>query len=82
MVTGIIGLAGFGGGLWSIAGSSFCLKQGVHIVVTQIGFGFLLLGIGVLCALITQVTFIKFFNVTKFFIQKISYTFRKKMVGI
>lgn len=82
LVTGIIALAGFGGGLWSIVGSFFCLKQGVHIVVTQIGFGFLLLGIGVLGALITQFTFIKFLNGTKLFIQKISYIFRKKMVKI
>ncbi|MBU3173574.1 DUF1700 domain-containing protein [Clostridium estertheticum] len=82
LVTGVIALTGLCGGLWSIAGSFFCLKQGVHIVVTQIGFGFLLLGIGVLCELITQFTFVKYLNVTKLFIQKISYTFRKKMVRI
>ncbi|WP_333888378.1 DUF1700 domain-containing protein [Clostridium sp.] len=82
LITGVIALAGFGGGLWCIAGSFFCLRQGAYIVVTQIGFGFLLLGISVLCALITQFAFIKFLNVIKLFIQKISYTFRKTMVRI
>jgi uncharacterized membrane protein len=79
-VTGVIALAGFGGGLWSIAGSLFCLKQGIHIVVTQIGFGILLLGISILCMLITQFSIVKFFNIMKLFIQRITYVFRKKMV--
>ncbi|OOM73630.1 hypothetical protein CLPUN_43840 [Clostridium puniceum] len=80
LITGVIALAGFGGGLWSIVGSLFCLKQGLHIVVTQIGFGILLLGISILCMWITQFSIVKFLNIMKLFIQGVASVFRKKMV--
>ena len=47
---------------WSIIGSPFIFQDGLHVVVTQVGVGILLLGVGLLSGIATA-------YLTKLFVQ-------------
>nr|WP_257215421.1 hypothetical protein [Bacillus pumilus] len=61
-MTGALTLSGLLGGCWSIIGSPFIYQDGLHVVVTQLGLGILLLGVGLLCGIVTV-------YLTKLFVQ-------------
>lgn len=62
LVTGTLTLTGLLGGFWSIIGSPFIFQDGLHVVVTQIGVGIFLLGVGLLSGIATA-------YLTKLFVQ-------------
>ena len=62
LVTGTVTLVGLLGGFWSIIGSPFIFQDGLHVVVTQIGVGIFLLGVGLLSGIATA-------YLTKLFVQ-------------
>lgn len=53
LVTGTLMLSGLLGGLLSVIGSPFIYQDGLHVVVTQLGIGVFLLGIGLLSGIAT-----------------------------
>lgn len=82
LVTGTVTLVGLLGGFWSIIGSPFIFQDGLHVVVTQIGVGIFLLGVGLLSGIATA-------YLTKLFVQITIQTtkafigmFKKKVVRV
>ncbi|MED0866723.1 DUF1700 domain-containing protein [Bacillus safensis] len=82
LVTGALTLTGLLGGFWSIIGSPFIFQDGLHVVVTQVGVGILLLGVGLLSGIATA-------YLTKLFVQMTIQTtkafmgmFKKKVVRV
>ncbi|APJ09702.1 DUF1700 domain-containing protein [Bacillus safensis] len=82
LVTGALTLTGLLGGFWSIIGSPFIFQDGLHVVVTQVGVGIFLLGVGLLSGIATA-------YLTKLFVQITIQTtkafmgmFKKKVVRV
>lgn len=82
LVTGALTITGLLGGFWSIIGSPFIFQDGLHVVVTQVGVGILLLGVGLLSGIATA-------YLTKLFVQMTIQTtkafmgmFKKKVVRV
>ncbi|MFP3325067.1 hypothetical protein R0K05_18570, partial [Planococcus sp. SIMBA_160] len=82
LVTGTVTLIGLLGGFWSIIGSPFIFQDGLHVVVTQIGVGILLLGVGLLCGIATVYLTKLFVHLTVQTTNAFMGMFRKKVVRI
>ncbi|MHC5268943.1 DUF1700 domain-containing protein [Enterococcus sp. LJL98] len=70
----------FVGGLVSIIGLPFMLADIFIIGVIQLGIGLLLLGLAILCGLVTYYSTKKMQAVTKMSLEKMTQIFRKKVI--
>ncbi|MGD7060473.1 DUF1700 domain-containing protein [Bacillus altitudinis] len=82
LVTGTMTLVGLLGGFWSIIGSPFIFQDGLHVVVTQIGVGILLLGVGLLSGIATAYLTKLFVQVTVQTTKAFMGMFKKKVVRV
>ncbi|MGE1119162.1 DUF1700 domain-containing protein [Bacillus altitudinis] len=82
LVTGTMTLVGLLGGFWSIIGSPFIFQGGLHVVVTQIGVGILLLGVGLLSGIATAYLTKLFVQVTVQTTKAFMGMFKKKVVRV
>ncbi|GLF92114.1 hypothetical protein Saga11_33730 [Bacillus safensis] len=82
LVTGTMTLVGLLGGFWSIIGSPFIFQDGLHVVVTQVGVGILLLGVGLLSGLATVYLTKLFTHMTVQTTKAFIGMFRKRVVRI
>lgn len=72
-------ICGLAGGLASIITSFFCIQDGIHIFMLQLGIGFIFIGFGLLSTLWTISISSKFLEITKQLTERLKLIFRRKV---
>ncbi|MGR3779225.1 DUF1700 domain-containing protein [Bacillus paramycoides] len=78
--TGAFAVAGLGASLISIIGAPFLFKEGIYLVLTQLGIGILVLGLSILSGIITLIIAKQILKITIRFTQIVFKFFKRTVV--